>query len=734
MDREDFTPIGRALDRRPPNDPIDLGTRIPLLADYNDHTEKAPQDLAKVLSPFARHWRIFAGVFVGTILVVVLLTQLVPKTYTTTAKLMAGTSSQPTTSVTSETLPLLNALITMPGTQSAETYTDLMQGTSLADRVAERLRLPIRGSDLLDRVTVKPVTNTAIVSVSVRWSDALGSARIANEFGDQFVREQRNFLQRQADEAISFLKAELPDARRRMASAERAESDFERRNGLVDVGTQTQSLLQRAAALDAKIGDARLAARQSAASLARVRSTLLSIPAVATKDRNTVPDPGRAQLVLQRDQIALQLQSAEQQYTAEHPSVIALRSQLQRISAEIARKPQQTVGYVTTGANPLHEQLAQESVTLQTAEQSERAQLLELDKQRRAIVPEIARLPEQTRTIVALRRSSKETNDVYSRLNAKLSEAMLERTTIPSSVAVVEKARATAAVVTPSYRANLLSGVVLALALALTAVFFANMLDRTLKSEADVERELALPVLTRVPRLGRTTKVSDSQQAVNAEAFLQLFWSARYSSETPIRSIAVVSANPGEGKSTVALNGAIALAQTHPGVLIIDADLRRPTLHTALGLPRAAGLSDVLNGSESLDVAVQSTAHSGLFLLAAGSANVNSTRLLQSTRYLHVIDELRKRFAMIVVDTPALNVVYDGVAACTATDATVFVVASASTDVDLARRALRRLHSLKHRIIGVVLNRASIRRDNDYSSYFEREPTQTVLPSISSSV
>jgi capsular exopolysaccharide synthesis family protein len=146
-------------------------------------------------------------------------------------------------------------------------------------------------------------------------------------------------------------------------------------------------------------------------------------------------------------------------------------------------------------------------------------------------------------------------------------------------------------------------------------------------------------------------------------------------------------------------------------VLLVDADLRIPSLHKNLNMHRASGLSDVLVGTISLDEAVRSTSYAGLDVVVAGTKVPNPFALLQSPAFERFLEEAKKRYETVLIDTPACGSIMDAAVVCARADGTVYVVASRETDATRAQRGLVRLKNAGVRnILGVVLNKAIVRR------------------------
>jgi polysaccharide biosynthesis transport protein len=187
----------------------------------------------------------------------------------------------------------------------------------------------------------------------------------------------------------------------------------------------------------------------------------------------------------------------------------------------------------------------------------------------------------------------------------------------------------------------------------------------------------------------------------------------------PPKVIMVTSALPQEGKSTTSINCAVVLAQKGVRVLLIDADLRRPSIHKTLGMGPRSGLSNVLTGSTTLEQAItRSTILPNLQILPAGTPPPNPAELLASTNMRDVLNQLREQFDHIVVDTPPSLSVTDAVVLSPRADAVVLVIRSGQTTKQSLRRARNILGQVNAKVIGVLLNAVDL-SSPDYYYYYE---------------
>jgi len=262
---------------------------------------------------------------------------------------------------------------------------------------------------------------------------------------------------------------------------------------------------------------------------------------------------------------------------------------------------------------------------------------------------------------------------------------------------------------------------VLGAMLAVIAAFVMEYLDNTLKTPDDVNRTLELPTLGLIGRLeddqSELVLKADPLSPVS-EAFRVLRTNIRYFSvDRPLQVIMVTSPGPREGKSLVAANLAVALAQAGLRTVLLDADMRRPRQHWIFGLLPKEGLTDVLL-TGSPDGRLQATEVDGLLLLPAGEKPPNPVELLGSQRMRELREELCRSFDAVVVDSPPVLIGADAAVLGQIADGVLLVVDAGETRRDAARQALESLRQVGANVIGVVLNRVPIRRGGYHYYYY----------------
>ncbi len=702
----------------------------------------------RALETIKRRWRLLACVFAAIFLAVTVITLTTKREYTTEIKLIAGNTSSNVAQSAQTNLPVLNALLASGTAQTSETYAELIRETPVANAVVKRLNLHASAGAVLSHIKVRPVINTNILALDATWSDPQTSARIANAFGSEFVTREKALIARQASGVVDTIAAQLPTAARHLRDSDNALSRFQSSHKIVDMTTQTTGAVNALATIDAKINSVQLDRDQAQAQIGSLSGQIAGMSSNTAGSTQVEPNPVYQQLRTQLAQAEATLHAAQQQYTDEHPTVVNGKAAVSTLRSELAKQAPTIVARRDTVANPVYQQLSQQLAASRAAAASANSQLAELQTQRATLAPQLAALPGDIAALAELQRKQKTSLDVYNGLSQKYNDALVAQQTALSDVTIVQPALADAYTVHPDVKLNIMLGAFLALLIGLGAVYAVEFFDKSIKDQAEIERELALPVLANIPQLptGDAAALPAARYAV-VESFLQLVTALRYSSDKALRTIAITSPNKGDGKSTIAMNVALALGELavinldplpdghlarEPRVLLIDADLRRPSLHRKMSLPNTGGLSDVLTGNAKLLDVVQTTKFPGLDVLSSGTMSPNPIKLLQSERFDAVLAEAARYYTTIILDAPAMLPVFDAAILSVKADGTIMVVSAGATDLPSTRRALARLESVGVReFIGIVVNRSTEKID-DYSDYFEFAPGPEVKQLASS--
>jgi len=675
-------------------------------------------DVEYLYHALLKRGRLFVAIVAGVVSLVAVGTLLQPKSYTTTVQLLAGHSDAASgpSDAPGTALPVLNALVLQSGIQSAETLAALADQRDIATTVIGQLGLHATPKELLGRVSVHPVVNTALLNLNVSWNSPERSAQIANAFASAFVDSERDFVRSEAVAALGFLSKSLPSAQADMRRTASRLAQFQSAHGYIDASAHEQSAAAHADQVNQQIDQLNVDASESTALLKSVNGQMASLSSTIDSARQVGQNPVSTDLQAKLADVNTQLAEAEQKYTPAHPAVIALRQQQKALLAQIAAQPAAIVSQTTVAPNPVYQSLQQQAATYEARIQGDRGQVRALEAQRRAERPAMRAMPQEAVSFSILQEEAKRAANVYSALTQKYNDALIAKTTAISDILIVQAADADSAVRRPSLLTNLAVAVVLGLLLGLAVVYALDFIERR-RASRDYATLLGLPVIARIPAIDRRKQqMLPWVQSMTVEAFLHLCVVLRLGRTRRLQTIAVLSSHRGEGKSTVAYQLAKGLATLEPGVLLIDGDLRQPTLHEKSGLTNEKGLIDVLDGTADLEDVIQPVAP-GLDLLSSKTQTVNPVVLLQSG-LSEVLATLRETYNTIIVDSPPLGAFSDGLVIAAQADASLFVVAADQMVEDSARRAVGQLSLLGiDNVLGIVVNKDSV-AGNEYDEYY----------------
>lgn len=289
------------------------------------------------------------------------------------------------------------------------------------------------------------------------------------------------------------------------------------------------------------------------------------------------------------------------------------------------------------------------------------------------------------------------------------------------TVIPMQSASAPSAPASPNMKLALGVGALAGLVIGYIIVFLRRGLDTRVRRAAELTELSGAGLLGRIPKLGtKGTNADDQVLAQAGEPLRQIRSGLRFASvDKRIRSIVVTSANQSEGKSTVTAALARVIAEGGQRTLLIDGDLRRPTVEHTFGIDGRVGLSEVLSGQVSLEDAVRPTEHPNLLVLPAGGTPPNPSEMLGSEAMRSLIRTLADD-CLIVIDAPPVLPVTDALLISTATDGTIFVAASGKTRKAEVTAARELLAQAKAHVIGVILNLVPLRDSADGYSYYRQ--------------
>lgn len=593
--------------------------------------------------------------------------------------------------------------------------------TSLIGRIKETLGIGAKVDDwtddrlvaaivpsYMDALGVEPVRQSQLVKVSFESEDPKLAALVANTVASAYITADRDAKFDMTQQAYEWLQQRTQNLRDKLAASESALQRYREQKGIVSLSGSAQTVIGQ------QIGELTQRLVEAKARRAEAGSAYEQMTAVTDGDFSTVPAVVRSAAVAdaKRAESAATMKVAElqQRYGSEHPRMVQALSELRAAQDNLSRQMQ----YVASSLKREYESAKATERALDAALSSARGAVQSVNRQEFQLGV-LEREVESNRQLYDMVMSrAKETNE-----SSDLQSAVA-RVVDPAVVPQLpEKPRKTL-IVAVATTLGLLLGVLVSLLL--------DMLDNTVRGTEDAERRFQAPVLSALPKLSAAesklaaTIFADRPDSLMAEAIRTARTGVLLSNlDTACRILMVTSSLPDEGKTTIAINLAFALAQTKK-TLLIDADLRRSQIARRLALPPGGkGLSTMVAGTATIAECIQSIEGSSLAIMQAGEVPPNPIELLLSQRFPETLESLSQEYEVIVIDSPPVELVSDALVIAPCATSTVFVVKAMDTAAPIVRKSLVRLQRAGGKVLGVMLNQLDFskaqRYYGEYSGY-----------------
>jgi polysaccharide biosynthesis transport protein len=677
-------------------------------------------DLRSVWSAMYRNRFLVVSTIVAFLAIGVLITFLSTPIYKATAriqidlqaaKILEGSDVEPTAAL-------------QDGERYLQTQIDVIKSRGLARQVAEELRL-FRGTQFLEAMNVKPTdkpqgvytveqarreqvldvlqknlkvdlpVDSTVASITFESPDRKLAAQVANAFASKYIVSN---LQRKYDTsayARQFLDQQLQQTRQRLEESERAVIDYARNARLIDTSSgqdsgtpnagsrslTTSSLVQLNQSYAQAIAN-RVAAEQKWREASG--TPLMNLNAVLTS-------PAIQNLVQERARIQSLYDQNSERYRPEYPAQQQAAAQIATLNRQIDRL-----------ARNLRDGIRQDYEVARRQQQALEQQLTGLKD---------STLAEQDRSVRynILRRDVDTNRTLYDGLLQRYKEISAAARIASNNVSIVDRADPPIAQVWPRPLLNIAMALLAGLLVGAGLVLLREHFDDAIRSPEDIDRKLGTPMVGLVPALGN--KVDPQAELTDKKSELSEAYSALRSAlllSTPNgapRSLLITSSGPAEGKSTTSYAIAMSFAQIGRRVVLVDSDMRKPAQHRNFGIANTAGLANILASQTNIDGVLQQTSHPELSFIPAGPVPLNPAELIVGPGMSALLDELKRRYDIVIVDGPPVLGLADAPALSAQIDNTLFVLEANRVHGRQAKNALNRLNAAHAKLLGVLLTK-----------------------------
>ncbi len=659
------------------------------------------------------------------VMVVVVVTLLTPPVYEASAQLQID--SQPMGNVSLEASSGGDGGQYLSEQEYFNTQHKKLWSRVQAATVAERLELSklpgytdLEPDELVtalrSKVIIEPLKGTRLVWIYVRANDPDLASQICETWGEVFVERNMDEINQGVQGALEWLSREVAKAENDFRDAEQRLLEFRRLNNKIALSSQEEGnlLVQQLEELSRKhaLAEAERAGRQAEfdALSATVRgqtdlrrlSLLVESPLMSGLRETYSGLQADREVLLQR-------------YlpTAEVPAMVANNERIADVEVQIRSEVQAEI----SRRKAMLSEASRHAMELQNS----------IDALTKSALSESGEEAEYN----VLKREVDSRAAIYKRLVERSQELDVTSSLKENNVRIVDPAQASETPVEPNYVRNIGIAILAGLLAGVSLALFFDYMDTTIKTREEVEA-LGVPFLGIIPSVpglaGEGWEVARERYlyAMNypKSAFAEFCrnirttvnFSAREDGQPPKRLL-ITSAGPREGKTTSSINLGITFASTGRRVCLVDADLRRPSLHHAFGLSNEGGFSTLIGGTNTVEEVAQQSPQPGLWIIPSGPRPPNPAEMLGSPNCRVALDKLNEAFDLVIIDSPPVVAVTDAVVLANEVDGVILVVKSFKVARDLVLQAKRQLVDVEARLIGVILNDFDIQRKS-YGYYY----------------
>lgn len=530
---------------------------------------------------------------------------------------------------------------------------------------------------------------TNILKVSCKNKDPYLASLITNEIIDAYIDLSIQRMSQEASQALTFISEQLKITNQNLIKSEDIIDRFQRQHGIISLKDEVKEAISRISNLEKEKLEIELKIKDANSLKDMLEKDNANIGDYLISSSDHVLDS----MVQELTKLEIQKKAMLQEYTERYPGVIQLNVQIE----ETKEKIRQMLG----------------SILNQLMIQKDNVNLYE-----KAYYKNLADLPALERQYAGLERDLKVNEELYDFLLKKHEEARISKAATVANIRIIDKAIPSNEPIEPKKAKNALVSFLFGFIFSLIIAFYVEYTDTSLKTVDDARRRLTLPIFGIIPQLHRKESNGDIKRhlitvedlkSTVTEAYRSLRTNIQFVDlENKNKCLMITSSGPGEGKSTTAANVAITLAYADMPTILIDADLRKPIIHTLFGLEQEPGFTNYIVSDMPLSGVIKHTSIKNLDVLTAGIIPPNPSELLSKPKVDALIKELKKHYSYIIFDTAPVLPVTDPAILGSKVDGSFIVVELGQTTIEAVSRAYSLLTNTKTNVYGVILNKISM--------------------------
>jgi tyrosine-protein kinase Etk/Wzc len=558
-------------------------------------------------------------------------------------------------------------------------------------------------------IRVSLVQGTEIAQCTAEAETPELARAMATSLAQEYIAFNQRRKAQEATQAIDFINRQLQTTREALLASEQALSRFKEGQRFVELGSE-------ATANVSKLTQTEMALRQLQTSLQgaedlrrRLRNDggLEEISDIY-KLGSSAGSPLLGSLAQRLSDLQIQLETLSLKYGPKHPRRLEVDEQIAQVKQE----------------------MQQELAALIAAYRGEEGSLQQIMQE---YYGRLEQLPQAERELAQLTRQARVDEEIHGFLSRKLKEMQVVQASTLDSVRTVDLPLRPKVPTKPNKKKALLIAAMLGMMLGVGTAFVLDHFDPSLKTLEEAEHQLQLHLLGVIPEIQASLKNKRAlaQRAAAAEGYRSLRTNLRLltNGNQPSKTLAIVSPQVGDGKSTVSANLALCLASLGYKTLLVDADLRKPTQHRFFAAPRAPGFTEILQG-KVWNADILHRVGEKLHLLSAGGPQLNVSELLDTRRLQELIDSWGESYDYVLFDVPAVLAVTDAVVVGTRCQGCMLIVRAGATSMKAIQRTQSLLNAAHIPILGVVMNGFTTLKEYgyDYYAYTDSYPSQPAVP------